>query len=197
MLQKRKEPKPKKSVAETLLWDMRGTAAKKLALFEKLKARGGSAGEDRVELLTVERMLRTFAATEKRLTVSGRSKPARTRHRKRLAIGNTADHAKGGTRGQRLRAAANRGTADQTLRGAPADVTAHNPCNQPSRQRHRRRSVFGVVEDAFPARFDGREQPLHPYRCSNAASETDNECRHPFSLASYHARASAACMRWH
>jgi len=40
-------------------------SAEKLALFEKLKARGGFDGEDRVELLKVERMLRTFAATEK------------------------------------------------------------------------------------------------------------------------------------
>ena len=61
----------------------------------------------------------------------------------------------------------------------------------------RRRSVFEVVEDAFPARFDGREQPLRPYRCSNAASEADNEYRHPFSLASYLGSASATCMRWH
>jgi hypothetical protein len=54
-----------KSVAEALLRDLQGTAAEKLALFEKLKARGGFAGEDRAELLRVERMLRTFAATEK------------------------------------------------------------------------------------------------------------------------------------
>ena len=65
MLRKRKEPKAKKSVAEALLRDMHGTAVQKLALFEKLKARGGFAGEDRAELLKVERMLRTFAATEK------------------------------------------------------------------------------------------------------------------------------------
>jgi hypothetical protein len=32
---------------------------------EKLKSRGGFAGEDRAELLKVERMLRSFAATEK------------------------------------------------------------------------------------------------------------------------------------
>jgi hypothetical protein len=63
-LRKRKEPKVKKSVAVALLRDMQGTAAQKLALFEKLKARGGFAGEDRAELLKVERMLRTFAATE-------------------------------------------------------------------------------------------------------------------------------------
>ena len=65
MLRKRKQPKPKKSVAEALPRDMHGTAAEKLALFEKLKVRGGFAGEDRAELLRVERMLRTFAATEK------------------------------------------------------------------------------------------------------------------------------------
>jgi hypothetical protein len=64
MLRKR-EPKAKKSVAEALLRDIQGTAEEKLALFEKLKARGGFAGEDRRELLKVERMLRTFAATEK------------------------------------------------------------------------------------------------------------------------------------
>ena len=64
MLRKRKEPK-RKSVATTLLRDMQGTAAQKLALFEKLKAAGGFDGENRVELLKVENMLRTFAATEK------------------------------------------------------------------------------------------------------------------------------------
>jgi hypothetical protein len=42
-----------------------GTAAEKLALFEKLKAAGGFAKEDRAELLKVEKMLRTFAAMEK------------------------------------------------------------------------------------------------------------------------------------
>jgi hypothetical protein len=57
MLRKRKEPKAKKSVAEALLRDMQGTAAEKLALFEKLGgARGGFAGEDRAALLKVERM---------------------------------------------------------------------------------------------------------------------------------------------
>ena len=45
--------------------DMQGTAAEKLAMVEKLKVRGGFAGEDRAELLKVERMLRMFAATEK------------------------------------------------------------------------------------------------------------------------------------
>jgi hypothetical protein len=51
MLQKRKEAKTKKSIAETLLRDMQGSAAEKLALFEKLKARGGFDGENRRELL--------------------------------------------------------------------------------------------------------------------------------------------------
>ena len=64
-MRKRREPKAKKTVAEALLRDMQGTAAEKLALFEKLKARGRFAGEYRAELLKVERMLRTFAATEK------------------------------------------------------------------------------------------------------------------------------------
>ena len=44
---------------------MQGTAVEELTLFEKLKARGGFDGEDRRELLKVERMLRTFAAAEK------------------------------------------------------------------------------------------------------------------------------------
>ena len=64
MLWKRNEPKAEKSAAEVLLRDMQGTAAE-LALFEKLKARGGFDGEDRCELLKVENMLRTFAAAEK------------------------------------------------------------------------------------------------------------------------------------
>jgi len=65
MMRKKKEAKPKKSIAETLLRDIQGTAAEKLALFEKLKARGGLNGQDHHELLKVERMLRTFAAMEK------------------------------------------------------------------------------------------------------------------------------------
>jgi hypothetical protein len=65
MMRARKEPKAKKSVAEALLRDMQGSAAEKLQLFEKLKARGGFDGEDRAKLVKVERMLRTFAAIEK------------------------------------------------------------------------------------------------------------------------------------
>jgi hypothetical protein len=65
MLQKRKEPKAKKSVAEALLRDMLGTAAEKLALFEKLKARGGFAGEDQRELQKTENILQMLVAMEK------------------------------------------------------------------------------------------------------------------------------------
>jgi hypothetical protein len=42
MLRKRKDSEAKKSVAEALLRDMQRTAAEKLALFEKVKARGGA-----------------------------------------------------------------------------------------------------------------------------------------------------------
>jgi hypothetical protein len=52
---------------------MQGTAAEKLVLFEKLKARGGSIGEDRADLLKVERMLGTLAPTEKRLAAEFRA----------------------------------------------------------------------------------------------------------------------------
>ena len=58
MLPKRKEPKAKKSVAEALMRDMQGTAAEKLAAFEKLRARGAFDGMDRRELLKIENMLR-------------------------------------------------------------------------------------------------------------------------------------------
>jgi hypothetical protein len=66
MLRKRKEPKPKKSIAETLLRDMQGTAAEKLAMFEKLRGRGVFDSEDPRELEKLENMLRTFASAEKR-----------------------------------------------------------------------------------------------------------------------------------
>jgi hypothetical protein len=65
MLRKRKEPKAKKSVAETLMRDMQGTGAEKLALFEKLRAAGGFANLTAAEVRKVENMLRTFAAMEK------------------------------------------------------------------------------------------------------------------------------------
>ena len=64
MLGKRKEPK-RKSIALTLMRDMQGTAAEKLALFEKLKARGGFAAEDPRELREAENMLEMLAAMEK------------------------------------------------------------------------------------------------------------------------------------
>jgi len=63
MFSKRMAPKTKKSVAEALLRD--GSAAEKLAAFEKLRARGAFDGMDRRESLKIENMLRTFAATEK------------------------------------------------------------------------------------------------------------------------------------
>ena len=63
MLRKKKDPKGKKSVADTLLRDMQGTAAEKLAALEKVLA-WEFAGMDRRELLKIENMLRTFAATE-------------------------------------------------------------------------------------------------------------------------------------
>jgi len=65
MLKRRKELKPKKRIAETLLRDMQGTAAEKLAIFERLRARGAFEGVDRRELLKLENMLQTFAAMEK------------------------------------------------------------------------------------------------------------------------------------
>jgi hypothetical protein len=40
MLRKRKKPTAKKSIAEALLRDMQGTAAEKLAAFEKLRNQG-------------------------------------------------------------------------------------------------------------------------------------------------------------
>ena len=65
MLRKRKEPKAKKSVLETLMRDMQGTGAEKLALFEKLKAAGGFANASAAELRKAENMLRAFAGMEK------------------------------------------------------------------------------------------------------------------------------------
>ena len=64
MLRKRKEVK-RQSILTTLMRDMQGTAAQKLALFEKLKAAGGFARENRAEVRKTEKMLRTLAAKEK------------------------------------------------------------------------------------------------------------------------------------
>jgi len=41
-----------------------------------------------------------------------------------------------------------------------------------------------IVENAFPARLDGRKQSLRPYCGSDAASEADNENRHLVSQRS-------------
>jgi len=65
MLRKKKEPKAKKSIAEALMRDMQGSAVEKLAMFEKLRERGAFEAVNRRELLKLEDMLRTFAATKK------------------------------------------------------------------------------------------------------------------------------------
>jgi hypothetical protein len=65
MLRKRKERK-RKSVAMTLLRDLKGSAAQKLAMFEKVRAAGGFANEDPADLAQAERILHGFAATEKK-----------------------------------------------------------------------------------------------------------------------------------
>lgn len=64
MLRKKKERK-RKSIAETLMRDMQGSPADKLAMFQKMKAAGGFAKADPAELKAAEDMLRTFAAMEK------------------------------------------------------------------------------------------------------------------------------------
>ena len=63
-MRKRKEPKAKKSLAETFARDLQGTAAEKLAMFEKLRKRGAFEGVSRREVAKLENMLRTFAALE-------------------------------------------------------------------------------------------------------------------------------------
>ena len=60
MLRKRKEPK-RKSIATTLMRDIQGTAAEKLAMFQKMRAAGGFASEDPAELAKAEDALRKFA----------------------------------------------------------------------------------------------------------------------------------------
>jgi hypothetical protein len=65
MLRKRKEPKAKKSIAETLARDLQGTAVEKLAMLEKLRERGAHERVNQGELLKLENMLRTFAAMER------------------------------------------------------------------------------------------------------------------------------------
>jgi hypothetical protein len=65
MLKKRKERK-RKSVAMTLMRDLKGSAAQKLAMFEKVRAAGGFANEDPADLAQAQRMLQEFAATEEK-----------------------------------------------------------------------------------------------------------------------------------
>jgi len=62
MLRKKKEAKAKRSILETLLRDMQGTSAEKLALFERLKAAGAFVNESAAELAEAEKTLRAFAA---------------------------------------------------------------------------------------------------------------------------------------
>jgi hypothetical protein len=66
MLRKRKEPKAKKSVLETLMRDMQGTAAEKLVLFERLKTAGAFVHEPAAELAKAEKTLQGLAAMEKK-----------------------------------------------------------------------------------------------------------------------------------
>jgi hypothetical protein len=65
MLRKRKEEKVRRSVLETLLRDMQGTAAEKLALFERLKTAGAFVNEPAVGIAEAEKTLRMLAAMEK------------------------------------------------------------------------------------------------------------------------------------
>ena len=62
---KKKKPKARKSILETLMRDMQGTAAQKLVLFEKLKAAGGFVSASATEVAKAEMTLRAFAAMEK------------------------------------------------------------------------------------------------------------------------------------
>ena len=64
MLPKRKEPK-RKSIAMTLMRDVQGSAAQKLAMFEKVRAAGGFANENPADLEEAEKMLRDYAAMER------------------------------------------------------------------------------------------------------------------------------------
>jgi hypothetical protein len=47
-------------MVESLMRDMQGSAAQKLAMFEKLKAAGGFANASAAELRKVEKMLRAW-----------------------------------------------------------------------------------------------------------------------------------------
>jgi hypothetical protein len=52
-------------LALSLMRDAQGTAAQKLAMFQKVRAAGGFAKEDPADLEEAERMLREFVAMEK------------------------------------------------------------------------------------------------------------------------------------
>jgi len=64
MLPKRKELK-RKSIAMTLMRDVQGSAAEKLAMFEKVRGAGGFANEHPADLAEAERTLREFVAMER------------------------------------------------------------------------------------------------------------------------------------
>jgi hypothetical protein len=64
-MRRRKEEKRRKSLLETLLRDMQGTAAEKLALFERLKGAGAFVHEPITGLAEAEKTLRMLAALEK------------------------------------------------------------------------------------------------------------------------------------
>jgi hypothetical protein len=58
MLRKRKEAKAKRSILETLLRDMQGTAAERLVLFERLKTASAFVNEPVIGLAEAEKALR-------------------------------------------------------------------------------------------------------------------------------------------
>jgi len=65
MLRKKKEPKAKRRILETLLRAMQGTGAEKLVLFERLKVAGAFVNEPATALAKAEKTLRAFAAMER------------------------------------------------------------------------------------------------------------------------------------
>lgn len=65
MMRKRKEEKARRSILETLLRDMQGTAVERLALFERLKAAGAFVNEPGTGLAEAEKTFQMLAAMEK------------------------------------------------------------------------------------------------------------------------------------
>jgi hypothetical protein len=53
------------ALALTLMRDVQGSATRKLAMFEKVRAAGGFGKENRADLEEAEKMLRAFATMEK------------------------------------------------------------------------------------------------------------------------------------